>query len=356
MMPTLVHGGPDMFGVPLHDLSTNSNACGPYAPAEQAVREADARHYPDPAYTELTIQLAAWHGVAPARIVIGASGSELIQRISVAVALEALAANAAAAATVWVPRHAYGDYARAAIALGITRTTSAQQASLIWACEPSSPLGQVDDGLCEQVASLKPGQTLVLDQAYEPLRLEGELALDPLSLDRVWRFVTPNKSLGLTGVRAAYAIAPRSDTALLERMRALAPSWPLGAHGVALLQSWASVDTHQWLRQCRAILRQWKARQAELLSSAGWTVKPGVANFFVASRKEFEAAGTSEGADKGADKGEIDMKRCLDTLRRQGFKLRDCASFGLPNHVRMAVVAPEVQDALMRALKAEEQA
>ena len=47
-----------------------------------------------------------------------------------------------------------------------------------------------------------------------------------------------------------------------------------------------------------------------------------------------------------------------EDLRAQGFKLRDCASFGLPGRVRMAVVAPEVQDALVSALltKAKEPA
>lgn len=352
MMHTPIHGGPDMLGVPLHDLSTNSNACGPYEPAEQAVREADARHYPDPAYTELSIQLAAWHGVDPVRIVLGASGSELIQRISVAVFLQSIGADPAATPSVWLPQFSYGDYARAAESVGLARAVNARAASLIWACEPSSPFGQVDEDLTVQVANLKPGQALVLDQAYEPLRLEGELSLSQLQLDRIWRLVTPNKSLGLTGVRAAYAIAPRYETSLLERMRLLAPSWPLGAHGVALLQSWATFDAHQWLNQCRSTLRMWKTRQANLLSASGWTVEPGVANFFVAAMN----GPSSEGASSGSVKGAIDMKTCLDSLRRQGFKLRDCGSFGLPNHVRMAVVAPAVQDALMRALQSGEQA
>ena len=330
-----IHGGPDADGVPTHDLSTNANACGPYAPAEQALRSADARHYPDPAYTALRVQLGAWHGVAPSRIVVAASGSEFIQRISVAVALQA-----GADAAVWQPPHAYGDYARAARAVGLRPVDEPAQAALLWACEPSSPLGQADAGLAARVAALRPAQTLVLDQAYEPLRLDGALALDAAALDRVWRLITPNKALGLTGVRAAYAIAPREVLApLLARVQALAPSWPLGAHGVALLQSWATIDAQDWLVQCRATLRVWKQRQQALLQDLGWRVDPSVANFFIAAR-----------ADQSGDTGQFDMQTLLVALRRRGIKLRDCASFGLPGHVRMAVAAPAVQDALLAAL------
>ena len=124
-----LHGGPDALGVPRYDLSSNANACGPHAPTVQALRTLDARHYPDPAYTALTAQLAAWHGVAPARVVIAASGSEFIQRISVAVALQA-----GQGASVWLPAHAYGDYARAARAAGLARVDDAVDAALLWAC------------------------------------------------------------------------------------------------------------------------------------------------------------------------------------------------------------------------------
>ncbi len=337
---TPVHGGPDAHGVPAHDLSTNANACGPCPTALRALRAADARHYPDPACTRLIDRLAAWHGVAPRRIVVAASASEFIQRASVAVAL--LAGAAGRGAAFWQPPHAYGDYARAARAAGLAAVRDPAQADLLWACDPSSPLGQPDAGLAARVAVLRPHQALVLDQAYEPLRLAGALALDGAALDRVWRLLTPNKALGLTGVRAAYAIAPRAaDAALLARLRALAPSWPLGAHGVALLDAWAGAEAQDWLAGCRATLRGWKARQAALLAGAGWRIEPSVANFFVA-----------DGAIPMRTNNESDMKSWLAALRRRGVKLRDCASFGLPGRVRMAVVAPEVQDALMASLKA----
>jgi len=332
---TFTHGGPDALGVPLHDLSTNANACGPYPAALDALQVADARHYPDPTYTALTVQLAAWHGVAPGRIVLAASASEFIQRISVAVALQA-----GPQARVWLPQPAYGDYARAAQAVDLQPTADPGAAALLWACEPGSPLGQPDLTLAGRAAALRPGQALVLDQAYEPLRLSGAASLDAARLDRVWRLLTPNKALGLTGVRAAYAIAPVNAPAdLVARVRALAPSWPLGAHGVALLQTWASAPCDKWLCESREHLRAWKQRQIDLLRALGWRVQPSEANFFVAA---------PEGAAGRA--ASLDLQPWLDALRRRGIKLRDCASFGLPGQVRMAVVAPTVQDLLAAAL------
>ena len=74
-----VHGGPDALGVPVHDFSTNANACGPCPQALAAVRDADAAHYPDPSYLALRSRLAAFHGVAPARVLLAASASEFIR-------------------------------------------------------------------------------------------------------------------------------------------------------------------------------------------------------------------------------------------------------------------------------------
>ena len=75
---TPLHGGPDAQGVPLHDFSTNANACGPCPQALAALQQADRSRYPDPAYTALRGQLAEFHGVAADRIVIAASASEFI--------------------------------------------------------------------------------------------------------------------------------------------------------------------------------------------------------------------------------------------------------------------------------------
>jgi len=65
-----VHGGPDGQGAPLHDFSTNSNACGPCPHALAAVQQADATRYPDPGYTDLRQRLADFYAVDAARIVL----------------------------------------------------------------------------------------------------------------------------------------------------------------------------------------------------------------------------------------------------------------------------------------------
>ena len=83
-----VHGGPDQYGVPLFDFSTNSNACGPCPSALAAVMQADATQYPDASYTALRRQLAAFHGIDAQRVVVlAASASEFIFPITLPIGL-----------------------------------------------------------------------------------------------------------------------------------------------------------------------------------------------------------------------------------------------------------------------------
>ena len=421
--PTLwpQHGGPDAQGAALHDFSTNSNACGPCPHTLAAVQQADATRYPDPAYTALRAQLAAFHGVAPERIVLAASASEFIHRAT------AWAAQQGARA-VALPAHSYGDCAQAAQARGlqVLRPGDAgwSAAGLQWACEPSSPLGSAcpvlaawrnrpaehSNAVCAGGALLplplgegggegqqpwhphsaenlhlssnppkagglrrapipafpqrvkEPNQQphghqiavtpstpplRIHDCAYLPLRLHTEASARPDSggdsgrafdlpepAATAWQLWTPNKALGLTGVRAAYAIAPEgagAETAIAA-LTALAPSWPVGAHGVALLQCWVQPQTQRWLAGCLPVLRGWKALQMALCADLGWAVLPGSqANYFCARWP------VSDGA------------AALRQLRSHGIRLRDCTSFGLPGVVRLGVLPPAAQAALRQA-------
>lgn len=323
-----IHGGPDHHGVPLHDFSTNSNACGPCPFALAAVQQADASQYPDASYSALRARLADLHGVPVSRVLLAGSASEFIFRIT------ALAAQQGGR-SVWLPPHSYGDYAQAARAHRLAVVAQADDAPLRWACDPSSPLGAAHAGLGDLADG---GAALsVLDRAYEPLRLTGALALSDAQLQNVWQLWTPNKALGLTGVRAAYVIAPLDAGTVPAQLEALAPSWPVGAHGVAMLQAWATSDVQAWLAGSRNTLREWKARQIAVCESLGWACLPSVASFFCA-RPALPPA--------------MPLARALSLLRAQSIKLRDATSFGLPGHVRVSVQPPQAQDALHNAWQA----
>lgn len=322
--PARVHGGPDHHGVPLHDFSSNSNACGPCPAALAAVQLADASQYPDASYTALRGQLAAFHGVGLQRVLLAGSASEFIFRIT------ALAAQRGASA-VWLPPHSYGDYAQAAMAWKLPVVAEPAQAQLRWACDPSSPLGAAQAGLAPLADA---GALCVLDRAYEPLRLGAAPAWHAETLQQFWQLWTPNKALGLTGVRAAYVVAPPGSQALVAQLESLAPSWAVGAHGVAMLQAWTSPEVQAWLAGSLSILREWKTRQMALCEAMGWTCLPSAANFFCA---------------RPVLPGGISLQQALASLRVQGIKLRDATSFGLPDLVRVSVMPPTAQDALHNA-------
>jgi len=304
------HGGPDAHGPARWDFSTNANAAGPCPAALAAVQAADCTRYPDPAHTAVRTALAALHGVAPWRVVIAASGSEAIQRLT------AVSARLAPG-PVAVPAHAYGDYAAAATAWG--RALGSAGATLHWWADPSSPHGQ-------DAAPVPFDGWGALDCAYAPLRLDGESPWRTADRDAVFQLWTPNKALGLTGVRGAYLIAPAAPhwQPAVAALEAAAPSWPLGAHGVALLTAWAQADVQAWVRASLTPLRAWRAAQTAWLDAMGIAHQPSAAPYRLV---RVEAA----------------------PLRAHGIALRDATSFGLPGWSRLAVQPPEAQAALETA-------
>ena len=352
------HGGPDADGVPLHDFSTNANAAGPCPAVLHRLQQLVPDTYPDPAYASLRTQLARWHGVTPARIVMGASASELIMRLTAAVLPDI--------ASVWVPRHAYGDYRRAADAWGRTAEVwegedrrhvspafvaglpslvPGPRARLVWITWPASPQGDMPPALAGLAEALTLKDVVVLDMAYAPLRLdahahsgapEGGDALPEALAARACRLFSPNKALGLTGVRGAYLVLPDRPALadLPARLARLAPSWPLGTHGQAMLEAWMEPGVQQWLAESRKTLQGWKATLEAGLRQRGWQLMPSVASFCCA-RPPVPLP---------------ELPGWLAGLRTQGIKLRDAGSFGLPGWVRLGVRTPASQQALWQAL------
>lgn len=322
-MTARIHGGPDAQGIARWDFSSNANPCGPCPMALQAVQRADAVHYPDPAYTRLRAALAELHGVPPWRVLLAASASECIQRLT---AWRWRMGDR----LFWTPPHAYGDYAHTASAWGLERVDTPAHAQLAWLCDPGSPLGQGESVEAVRALLNHMPRTVVLDRAYAPLRLRGHSALDAAQLDRVWQLWSPNKALGLTGVRAAYAIAPLGAHTNVTALEVLSASWPIGAHGEAMLMAWAQADVQRWVADSRETLANWAVALRATLERHGWVCAPSDTAYLCARPPH-----------------PLDA----DALRSQGIKLRDATSFGLPGWWRLSAQRPEALAALDAALQ-----
>lgn len=347
--PHLVeHGGPD-DGLPIvWDFSTNANPLPAPPAVMEALAEADRRQYPDPHYSALRQRLADhWHTDA-ALVLPTAGSSEAIRRLSLAACLQGVR-------DVWVPDPGYGDYRAAAQALGLTVHAYADgqallralgdkdQVSLVWLCEPCNPTGQsLPAAFWAELAAVmmaRTGLIVALDRAYEPLRLDGKDPVPGTLARRCWQLWSPNKALGMTGVRAGVMLAPAlAHVLLLNALQALAPGWVLSAEGVALWQAWCDETVQSWLGQARETLRTWRCEQKAQLSTLGWHIEPSVTPFFVACPSQ---PAMLDAARRHA---------WLQALRAEGIKLRDAASLGLPGCLRLSTQGPEARDALQRAL------
>ena len=312
------HGGADAGPAVAHDFSTNANPLGPPPALWQAVQQADRRAYPDPHYRALRRHLGDEDRVLPT-----AGGAEGIRRLT-------LAAMLTGRREVWVPQPGFGDYALAAQALRLAVRPYARPEdirpaapALVWICEPCNPTG-------DTVAAWPALEALVVvDRAYEPLRLQGDAPPLPPG---AWQMVCPNKALGLTGVRAGYLIAPSTDVVWAQAL-SLAPSWVLSAEGVALLMHWQDDETARWLAASRDTLRERVAAQRRLLATFGWQQRASCTPFWLARPPR---------------------DGLLPRLRERGIKLRDATSFGLPGWARVSAQPAAAQQALQQALQSLE--
>lgn len=320
------HGCTDSGPQPLHDFSSNANCLGPDPWALEAVRSADPRRYPDPAYAALRERIGASQGLTPGRIVPGAGTSEILLRLAHAIP-----------GPVFVLEPSFGEYARAARIAGraLVAASGAEELLAILAgargpgwcvlSQPVNPTGRLLSRTFLESLSLacrRAGVHLVLDLAY------AELAdVAPFVPEGAWRLVSPNKRHGLTGVRAAWLEVP--DEATGEDLRERAPTWCVSAHGQAFLEAVVSEHSRSWLASTRPNLRVLRDDLRAVLALHGFAPEPTDANFLLVPAP-IGLAGR---------------------LRDLGLRVRDCASFGLPGHLRLSAQKPEALHALDEALR-----
>jgi histidinol-phosphate aminotransferase len=321
------------------DFSASVNPYGPSRRVREALARLDLARYPDPDATALTVALAERHGVSPAQVLAGNGASELIHLV-VRVFVRGGQRPVALTPT-------FGEFERACGLVGASvfpwraneergfRWTLRNKADvlrrvmppLVYLCNPNNPTGVYLDE--DQVRGLAEGLTggpLLLDEAYVNFVRDGWDATPLVAGGRVLLLRSMTKDFALAGLRLGYLVAPEAAIAAAKRLQ---PEWSVSA--AAQVAGLAALEDDAHLQETLGRIRAAKAELVDGLRSHGYAVTEGWANFLLIRTG---AATEVRGA-----------------LLREGIAVRDCTSFGLPAHIRVAVRTPDENERLLATLQ-----
>jgi histidinol-phosphate/aromatic aminotransferase/cobyric acid decarboxylase-like protein len=182
----------------------------------------------------------------------------------------------------------------------------------LWRSNPHNPTG---------LLAGPEAQADVWDEAFYPLATGEWSRHDPAAVATVGSLT---KLFACPGLRFGYALA---EPDLITALEARQPHWAVGGLELALLpELLAGADLAGWSKEIATL----RTELAALLTRHGVTPHPSDANFLLCDAPlGFRAK-----------------------LLAQGTVVRDCASFGLPNQVRIAVPDYEGIERLSAALDA----
>lgn len=343
-----VHGGPvaaELAALGLApgdvlDLSVNVNPYGPPASVLAAARGAPLERYPDPSAGAVRAALAARWRRAPGEVLFGHGAAELLWDLArhlsrgrdctlvVEPAFSELRVALAASggeSCEWRTDPARGlAVDLAAIGEALARTG----AGAAYLAAPSSPAGAPVPA--EGVAALArahPDVLLVLDESFLALSDRWADAEVPLP-GNVVRLRSLTKEHAIPGLRAGYLLAPTPLVAALEAAR---PTWSTSAPAQAA--ALAALGEDAFVAASRERLRADREATRTGLVRLGLSPLPSTAPYLV-----FPAG---------------DAAALRRRLLARGVLVRDCASFGLPSHLRVAARPEPDRARLLAALSQE---
>ncbi len=343
-VPLAVHGAPDaaelrrlgLHAAEVLDFSSNINAYGPSPAVREAIARTPLDRYPDNEAPALRAALAEHLGVSPQCILAANGSSELIWLAALAF-LRPLD-------HVLILYPAFAEYERMAALTGahvksllakvengfalsssqIHAAIDSWQPRLVFLCNPNNPTGTVLGNLCIAFCAIKYTDTLfIVDESYSSF-VPG-LGSAAATRDNVLVLRSMTKDYALAGLRLGYAVGAEELIAALARMR---PPWSVNAFAQAA--GLAALRDQEHLQHSLELLAAAKSELMAALVVQGMEVLPSATPFFLVR--------VGDGAA---------VRRAL---LHKGILVRDCASFGLPEYIRICTRRPEKNARLVAAL------
>ncbi len=312
-------------------LSSNEN---PYGPPPRAVRAVKANAtkihlYPDKLCRRLKSELSKFLGVLQECLYVGNGSDEVLEIVCKLFLSEGdnIVTHSAFSTYNTIPR-ALGaerrlvpDLPELEIDVDGLMDSCDSRTKIMVVCTPNNPTGAiVDEKGVDRLLEFTRDRAifLVLDEAYGEFSEHyaspaGRIVDDDLDAAVTRTF---SKAFGLAGLRIGYAVAPARVIRYMDLVR-----MPFNVNSVAQAAGLAAMQDHAYVRACVEAIRKGRQYLADELTALGLRVRPSEANFVLVFV-----------GDRGFT-GEAFSKALLE----RGFAVRDCASFGLPSHVRISV-------------------
>ncbi len=309
------------------DFSASVNPLGAPRGMMQAMSRVNLAAYPDTECIALREALAARLGVSAAQILVGNGSTELIHLTARAYL------DAGERAVIFTP--SFGEYEAACRMQGArtlniaaseatgfawdiadaARQITEQSPSVAFLCNPNNPTGRYmsADDVRRVADALPDGGLLLLDEAYLPFVEAQWNSLPLLDLGNVALLRSMTKDYALTALRLGYMLAP-PDVA--RHVRAYQYSWSV--NGLAQAAGIAALADGGHARNGRNAARAAKRYLTDELDALGLRYTPSDANFVLVKV-----------GNAGA------LRHTL--LKRHRIGVRDCASFGLPEYIRIGM-------------------
>ena len=175
---------------------------------------------------------------------------------------------------------------------------------------------------------------LVIDAAYAEYvrRNDFEAGIELAGASRnVVMTRTFSKVYGLAGIRVGWGYCPKAIADALNRIRA-----PFNVNIAAQRAAVAALGDRAHIEQALRHNEVWRARLIEQIRAAGYRVDDSVANFILIHFPDVPGRSSAD-ADR--------------FLMSRGIILRGCASYGLPQCLRVTVASEEGNLAALAALR-----
>ena len=324
------------------DFSSNINPLGPSDGVRRAAAEAVLSSYPDRRSLILREALAARLGVRTENILVGNGSTELIHLLARA------CLRPGDSCIIFQPT--FGEYEAAASQAGADTVPirAGERQGFLWSvetavreiervrprlaflCNPNNPTGvYLSRDAVEEIQKAVAGSgLLVLDDAYVSLADRGWDTIPQLRHGGVAILRSMTKDHALAGVRLGYLVA---EADLIAMMGELQPSWSVNA--VAQAAGLAALGDEPHLDEARRVVSESKRYLCEALATLGIPTDDSAANFILARVGNAPKIRTA--------------------LLQRGIAVRDCTSFGLPKHIRIAIRRREECAILVEALREE---